>query len=598
MSRGEKKKTYVITGIFLLASIVVFALLVFLTQHRDLRETFSQAQETISFLETECEKFDNYSQGNSAKSMQDILDSAIGLKTFVPAPKLRDSDFLKEYIHAEHVSGVLVLDASFSKIAQADMDDKDSYSIWKETLKKSGIQNITEYPEKTYVDQTVINDIPYDFAIVSSDDGEQIFVCYSSRIKPSDDPYEYTINTILSKNNFYKNPIAIIADETQILSTNDEDWKNIGKEQYAWLNSGVNWKDHGFSIFSYENKKMYGLRRVYGDYLVYVIYPEKEVFADRSNLIAGGFMLYLLCCMVILWIQWYSDKNNLHKVEQQLRIIDSISTTYDSTFLIHMDKKELEPLNPSERLAGIFREHPQTKDFLYTVCTNVVDPVYRLVTKKFLEPDTIGERLKGHPYLEMEVKDISEAWYSVIMIPQRYDAQGNLQEVVVTTKDVTTIKHAEELSFKDKLTGLYNRNYMEYKNKEIINSKNYPVSVIMADCNYLKRTNDTLGHEYGDLLLRRVAVSIKEAVPQNCTPIRVGGDEFVILCAQYSERQAQELIEKIRQRLAQNSDDILQISVSFGVQTIEDDGLSFEQAYQLADQKMYKDKVASKANRT
>ena len=47
-----------------------------------------------------------------------------------------------------------------------------------------------------------------------------------------------------------------------------------------------------------------------------------------------------------------------------------------------------------------------------------------------------------------------------------------------------------------------------------------------------------------------------------------------------------------------NSDDILQISVSFGVQTIEDDGLSFEQAYQLADQKMYKDKVASKANRT
>ena len=263
-----------------------------------------------------------------------------------------------------------------------------------------------------------------------------------------------------------------------------------------------------------------------------------------------------------------------------------------------MDKKELEPLNPSERLAGIFREHPQTKDFLYTVCTNVVDPVYRLVTKKFLEPDTIGERLKGHPYLEMEVKDISEAWYSVIMIPQRYDAKGNLQEVVVTTKDVTTIKHAEELSFKDKLTGLYNRNYMEYKNKEIINSKNYPVSVIMADCNYLKRTNDTLGHEYGDLLLRRVAVSIKEAVPQNCTPIRVGGDEFVILCAQYSESQAQELIEKIRQRLAQNSDDILQISVSFGVQTIEDDGLSFEQAYQLADQKMYKNKVASKANWT
>lgn len=596
--KTSSKKTYVIAGIFLLVSIVVFAVLVFVTQYRDLQETFAQAKETVSFLETECEKFDNYNRGNSARSLQSLLDSAIGLKTYVPLEKIRDNDFLKDYIHAEHVSGVLVVDASFSMIAQADMDDKDSYSLWKETLKKSGIQNMSEYPKKTYVDQTVINDIPYDFAIVSSDDGERMFICYSSRLKPSNDPYEYTIGNILAKNSFYKNPIAVIADETQVLSANDEDWKNIGKKQYAWLNSKVDWKEHGFTIFSYENKKMYGIRRVHGDYVLYLLYPEKEVFADRSNLIAGGFMIYLMCCMILLWLQWYSDKNSLHRVEQQLRIIDSISTTYDSTFLVHMDKKEIEPLKPSERLSVIFKEHPHAKEFLFAVCASEVDPVYRLVTKKFLELDTIGERLKGHPYLEMEVKDIYESWYSVIEIPQRYDAEGNLQEVIVTTKDVTTIKHAEELSFKDKLTGLYNRNYMESKSKETLNSKNYPVSVIMADCNYLKRTNDTLGHEYGDLLLRRVALSIKETVPQNCTPIRVGGDEFVILCAKYSEEQAQNLIEKIRQKLEENSDDILQISVSFGVQTIEDDGLSFEQAYQLADQKMYKDKVASKADRT
>lgn len=59
MNRSEKKKTYVITGIFLLVSLIVFAVLVFWTQHRDLQETFSQAQETVSFLEAECEKFDN-----------------------------------------------------------------------------------------------------------------------------------------------------------------------------------------------------------------------------------------------------------------------------------------------------------------------------------------------------------------------------------------------------------------------------------------------------------------------------------------------------------------------------------------------------------
>ena len=47
MSRSEKKKTYVIAGIFLLVSLVVFATLVFWTQHRDLQKTYVQAQKTV-----------------------------------------------------------------------------------------------------------------------------------------------------------------------------------------------------------------------------------------------------------------------------------------------------------------------------------------------------------------------------------------------------------------------------------------------------------------------------------------------------------------------------------------------------------------------
>ena len=42
---------------------------------------------------------------------------------------------------------------------------------------------------------------------------------------------------------------------------------------------------------------------------------------------------------------------------------------------------------------------------------------------------------------------------------------------------------------------------MESRSKRFVRAGDLPVSLIMADCNYLKRTNDTLGHEYGDLLL-------------------------------------------------------------------------------------------------
>ena len=47
--------------------------------------------------------------------------------------------------------------------------------------------------------------------------------------------------------------------------------------------------------------------------------------------------------------------------------------------------------------------------------------------------------------------------------------------------------------------------YLEAESDHMIQSGDCPTSLIMADCNYLKRTNDTLGHEYGDLLLQRTA---------------------------------------------------------------------------------------------
>ena len=48
--------------------------------------------------------------------------------------------------------------------------------------------------------------------------------------------------------------------------------------------------------------------------------------------------------------------------------------------------------------------------------------------------------------------------------------------------------------------------YLEAESDHMTQSGDFPTSLIMADCNYLKRTNDTLGHEYGDLLLSLIHI--------------------------------------------------------------------------------------------
>lgn len=588
---------HIFSGLFLILTIFVLLGLGTTIGYQDQQETYTLAEKTVSYLETECKKFDKYEQGNSARMQQDLLDAAVGLKTYIDASDLEDSDFLNEFIRTEHVGGVLILDKNLSMVAQADMDDQNSYSVWEDVIRKDTIKDILKHPQKTYIDQITLQNISYDFTVIANADDTGLILCYASRVKPSTDPYEYMISSILENNSFYKNPVMVITDGNQVLSTNDETVKNQGTEPYQKLKKSINWKEDQLTSFGYDNTMWYGLRRVYSDYCLYVVYPSKEVFSNRSNFVVAGFMIYLVICLLILSVQRYFDKNNLHKMEKQLRIIDAISTSFSSTFLLHVDRMELEMLKASDRMKTVFEEHKNPYDFLFSVCRKEVAPEYYPIVMNFLELDTLAERVKNQQYLGKEVRDIQGTWYSIVVIPQKYDAEGNVQVVLIAVRDISAMKQVEELSFKDKLTGLYNRNYMESRSKKFVRSGDYPVTLIMADCNYLKRTNDTLGHEYGDLLLQRVATVIKESVPENCIAMRVGGDEFLILCMKYTVDEAETLVAEMKEKLRIRSDRKLQLSVSFGIATIEDDTRSFDQAYKLADQAMYEEKKASRAGR-
>lgn len=548
IKRAASRWLQLAVGIFLVVSICVFVGVGIMIQYQDLAETYKMAEETTAFVQAECEKFDNYTRGSSARALQDLLDKADGLKKFISPQQLTAPAFLKEFIYTEHVGGIVILDQDLQPIAQADMDHQNTLSLWTETTVKKNMQDILAHPEKTYVDHMTLNDVPYDMAATATDDGSCLILCYASTEKPASDPYELNIRSILTNNSFDKNPTLVITDGTQVLSTNSSIVAELGTAQYHQLASTVQWKDGAFTKFDYQHTTYYGLRRVYGSYYVYAVYAAEDVFTHRTAFLAFGFMAYLGVGIIILAIQRHYEKLSMNKMEKQLRIINAISTAYNSTFLLHTDTMTLEPM---------------------------------------------PERLKGKPFLGCEVKDCHDAWFSVMLIPQKFDGYGNIQALLITTRDITSVKQTEELSFKDKLTGLHNRNYMESRSKRFVRAGDLPVSLIMADCNYLKRTNDTLGHEYGDLLLQRVANVIQESVSPNDVAMRVGGDEFLILCT----HQAHALVDRIRQKLSQRSDEHLTLSVSFGVSTVEGGEFSFDQAYEQADQEMYRDKQASRVQR-
>jgi len=90
----------------------------------------------------------------------------------------------------------------------------------------------------------------------------------------------------------------------------------------------------------------------------------------------------------------------------------------------------------------------------------------------------------------------------------------------------------EELSFKDPLTGVYNRRYFALRTEE--EAKRHarfaePLSLVLLDIDHLKAVNDVLGHVLGDKFLKVVAQRLQALARDGDTVARLGGDEFAIL---------------------------------------------------------------------
>lgn len=425
------------------------------------------------------------------------------------------------------------------------------------------------------------------FAVCAVPYGDGVALAYRSLVSDTADDYSYAIADVLSNNTFHQGPTVLVMEDAEIVSSNSAD-ADVSLARLL-TSTGVEWKEDGLTRIEYRGDKWYAVRAAYKDYRLFALYPKSEVMSDRISFVAVGVLVCLAFWVVVLLARNIVDHRNLVEKDKQLGIINAISAIYDSTFLLHLDTLEIEGINMSPAIAKIFAEHNEAYDFMDTVCRDIVSPESREAVVGLVDISTLRERMEGVPYLAAEVRDCRGAWYSLQVVPQHRDEQGWLESVVVATHNISMVKHAEELSYQDKLTGLRNRNYLESRGDSLVN-EGLPVSVIMVDCNYLKRTNDIYGHEMGDELLRRTASVLRRVAGADYLPMRVGGDEFLLVCPHTDNESALGLEQDLRLGLAAVSDETLTVSASIGVATVETAGNTLVDAYRVADHNMYREK--------
>ncbi len=173
--------------------------------------------------------------------------------------------------------------------------------------------------------------------------------------------------------------------------------------------------------------------------------------------------------------------------------------------------------------------------------------------------------------------------------------EDNFGWALVSIQDITARKKAEDylryLGTRDVMTGLYNRAFFEESIAKLENQAREPVSIIIADLNYLKRVNDTLGHQGGDKIIRRAAEVLTAAFDSAQIVARIGGDEFAVIMPEINKELAVEALKRIHALIDLNNKYYgePELSISLGAATSEA-GLSLEKVINMADDAMYQSK--------
>jgi len=242
----------------------------------------------------------------------------------------------------------------------------------------------------------------------------------------------------------------------------------------------------------------------------------------------------------------------------------------------------------------IIRVNPAWETVLGYTAAEVEGQLYTV----FVHPDELEENILHVKALlnRDEVKNIVTRYrhrdgsYHTL----EWSSQSDGQKIYAVARDVTQKLKVEEyilfLSYRDHLTGLYNRRFLEEEMKRLDTARNLPISIIMGDLNRLKLINDAFGHETGDELILKAT----EAIKMSCRPddliARWGGDEFFIFLPKTSYQDAEKIVERIIGNCSEKQVNSIPVTVSFGIGTKDASHETLHDVMRDAENRMYKNK--------
>ena len=297
------------------------------------------------------------------------------------------------------------------------------------------------------------------------------------------------------------------------------------------------------------------------------------------------------------YLHYSIDITRYKEVERELRKERDLAQKYldtaDVIFLILNPQAEVTLLNrKGAEVLGYTKEELVGKNWIDTCIPARMREKIKNTFSRLIKGEVEILKYAENPIVIRSGEERLIAWHNALL----QDEKGNIMAVLSAGIDITESRKTEEelryLNFHDKLTGLYNRNFLEKEIERLDTTIHLPVSVLVVDINGLKLVNDTYGHGHGDELLQAAAEVLRTSCREYDIVARFGGDEFVVLLPDTSREEAQ----KVYQRIREKSEGVFvgeePLSLSLGLATKEKREESLAEILRRAEDEMYQQKLA------
>ncbi|WP_187287400.1 GGDEF and EAL domain-containing protein [Gottschalkia acidurici] len=425
------------------------------------------------------------------------------------------------------------------------------------------------------------------------------------------------------------------------LSSGNLHGKNTGELALRILNGekisdvGIVEKDNSINMYDYNILKKYNIDKRFLPKNSLIINKPSSFYEDHKNIVLGFITAIIILSCTIIFLGLNIKKRK--KVEVDLKLAnDELFAVYEELassdeelkLQYHELKKSRETIEKNEeryRLVseasndGFWDMDTVTKNIFTNVRLKEVlgldeSEVRNYIDRldKYVHPDDFNIIENIFKEIKQGVRDSYHVEYRTLDKYGTYrwilakgkslrDKDGNMCRISGFHIDIEDRKLQEEqikvLAYYDSITGLPNRAMFYKKMDNILKQEDSCGSVIYMDIDNFKIINDTFGHEFGDLLLKKLADRLKPIESKESHVFRLSGDEYIIVFEKYNEDNIEQKIIQTQEYISEPfsiDDNEIQISVSMGVVFYPKDGRSVEEVLKKADLAMYKAKEFGK----